>query len=139
MEILLTHDASPWHAEAATLTVADVLLCRPLKIPASVVAAKDALHKNERALTVQWAPSNPPYRLTLTLGVTNHAAVVVFPPSGDAQTAITQRILEPTREADRQLPAALLRPARGRLIQLLDYPAAAKLTGQYRQDHPRPA
>jgi hypothetical protein len=35
------------------------------------------------------------------------------------------------------LPAALVRPRRGRLIWLLDRPAAANLTGHSQEDRPR--
>jgi 6-phosphogluconolactonase len=106
---------------------------------ASLFPGTDALRENDRAVTVGHAPSNPRNRLTLTLGVLNHASVVLFLASGDSKAAIVQRILEPRQQADRQLPAALVRPQRGRLIWLLDRPAAASLTGQYQNDRPRPA
>lgn len=106
---------------------------------ASLFPGTDALHENKRAVAVGHAPSNPRTRLTLTLGVINHATVVLFLASGDNKAAIVQRILEPRHEADRQLPAALVRPQRGRLIWLLDRAAAANLTGEYQEDRPRPA
>ena len=51
--------------------------------------------------------------------------------SGDGKADILKAILEPQQDADRQLPAAIVRPDRGQLIWLLDRPATAKLTGNY--------
>ena len=98
---------------------------------ASLFPGTDALHEQRRWVTVGHAPSNPSTRLTLTLGVINQASVVVFLASGESKAGIITRILEPKQDADRQLPAALVRPERGRLIWLLDRPAAAQLTQQY--------
>ena len=62
----------------------------------------------------------PPPRLTLILGVLNQATVVLFLPSGERTADIIKTILEPQQDADRQLPAALVRQERGRLTWLLD-------------------
>jgi len=104
---------------------------------ASLFPGTDALHEDRRWVTVGHAPSGPPTRLTLTLGVINKATVVLFLASGESKAGIVKTILEPEQESDRQLPAALVRPERGRLIWVLDRAAAAKLTGQYTQSHPR--
>jgi 6-phosphogluconolactonase len=105
---------------------------------ASLFPGTAALQEERRCVTVGEAPSNPRKRLTLTLGVINHATVVVFLATGNGKAAIVQRILEPQEDADRQLPAALVRPEGGRLIWLLDGPAAAKLTEQSKKDRLRP-
>lgn len=104
---------------------------------ASLFPGTDALHERRRWVTVGHAPSGPPTRLTLTLGVINQATVVLFLASGENKAGIVKTILEPEQESDRQLPAALVQPERGRLIWVLDRAAAAKLTGQYTQSHPR--
>jgi 6-phosphogluconolactonase len=104
---------------------------------ASLFPGTDALHERRRWVTVEHAPSGPPTRLTLTLGVINQATVVLFLASGESKAGIVKTILEPEQESDRQLPAALVQPERGRLIWVLDRAAAAKLTGQYTQSHPR--
>ena len=104
---------------------------------ASLFPGTDALHERRRWVTVGHAPSGPPTRLTLTLGVINQATVVLFLASGESKAGIVKTILEPEQESDRQLPAALVQPERGRLIWVLDRAAAAKLTGQYTQSHPR--
>lgn len=104
---------------------------------ASLFPGTDALHEQRRWVTVGRAPVNPSTRLTLTLGVINEATVVLFLASGESKAPILKTILEPMQEPDRQLPAARVRPERGRLIWLLDRPAAAKLTGLYAKDPPR--
>jgi 6-phosphogluconolactonase len=102
---------------------------------ASLFPGTDALREHRRWVTVGHAPSNPHNRLTLTLGVINQATVVLFLASGESKADIVKRILEPQQESDGQLPAALVRPQRGRLIWLLDRPAASKLTGHYTESH----
>jgi 6-phosphogluconolactonase len=106
---------------------------------ASLFPGTPALRETRACVAVGEAPVNPRHRLTLTLGVINHATVVVFLATGDGKAAIVQRILEPQQDADRHLPAALVRPERGRLIWLLDGPAAAMLTDESRKDRQRPA
>ena len=105
---------------------------------ASLFPGTDALHERRRWVAVGHAPSDPPTRLTLTLGVINQATVVLFLASGESKAGIVKTILEPQQESDRQLPAAQVRPERGRLIWVLDRAAAAKLTGHSAQYYPRP-
>lgn len=105
---------------------------------ASLFPGTDALQERRRWVTVGHAPSNPSTRLTLTLGVINQATVVLFLASGESKSDIVKKILEPQQESNRQLPAALVRPERGRLIWLLDRAAAAKLTGPYTEGHGKP-
>jgi 6-phosphogluconolactonase len=104
---------------------------------ASLFPGTDALKETRRWATVGHAPANPRLRLTLTLGVINHATVVLFLANGESKAAAVKAVLEPQQDGDRNLPAALVRPDRGRLIWLLDRPAAAKLTGTYMDERPR--
>jgi len=104
---------------------------------ASLFPGTDALRERRRWVTVGQAPSGPPTRLTLTLGVINQATVVLFLVTGEAKAGIVKSILEPQQETDRLLPAALVRPKGGRLIWLLDPPAAAQLTGHRGGNSPR--
>lgn len=104
---------------------------------ASLFPGTRAMQERRRWVTVGHAPSGPPTRLTLTLGVINQATVVLFLASGEGKADVVRAILEPQKDLDRQLPAALVRPERGRVIWLLDHPAAAKLTGQYTAHHQR--
>jgi 6-phosphogluconolactonase len=104
---------------------------------ASLFPGTEALHERRRWVTVGHAPSDPPTRLTLTLGVINQATVILFLASGEGKAGIVKTILEPQQESDLQLPAALVRPERGRLIWVLDRAAAAELTGYSTQNRPR--
>jgi 6-phosphogluconolactonase len=95
---------------------------------ASLFPRTDAVLERRRWVTVGHAPSGPPIRLTLTLGVINQATVVLFLVSGAEKARIVKTVLEPQQEADRLLPAALVQPERGRLIWFLDSAAAAELS-----------
>ncbi len=97
---------------------------------ASLFPGNDAVRERDRAVTVGQAPSGPSARLTLTLGVINRASVVLFLVTGPDKARIVRTVLEPDTDADRRLPAALVKPEEGRLIWLLDRPAAAELTRQ---------
>ena len=95
---------------------------------ASLFPGTAAVAERQRWVTVGHASSPPQMRLTLTLGVINRATVVLFLVTGAAKAGIVKTILEPANDGARQLPAALVNPKAGRLIWLLDRPAAAELT-----------
>ena len=63
----------------------------------------------------------------MTLGVINRASVILFLVAGAGKAGVVRAILDPKTEAERQLPAALVRPEDGRLVWLLDQAAAAEL------------
>src|SRR5215510_2054995 len=104
---------------------------------ASLFPGTAAVDEHQRWVTVGHAPSDPRTRLTLTLGVINRATVVLFLVTGAAKAHILKTVLEPESDADRQLPSALVHPTSGRLIWLLDSPAAAELTGKGQGAHKR--
>jgi 6-phosphogluconolactonase len=95
---------------------------------ASLFPGTAAVNELQRLVTVGRSPVGQPTRLTLTLGVINRASVVLFLVTGADKARIVKTVLEPASDSDRRLPAALVRPERGRLIWLLDRPAAAELT-----------
>jgi 6-phosphogluconolactonase len=66
-----------------------------------------------------------PQRITFTLPVINAAAHVMFLVAGGEKAKVLKAVLGDTPSG---LPAALVRPTRGRLTWLLDRPAAALLT-----------
>lgn len=94
---------------------------------ASIFPGTSAVEERTRWVTVGQAPSGIPTRLTLTLGVINQASVVLFLVTGADKAATVKQILEPGSAAERRVPAALVKPERGRLIWLLDATAAAQL------------
>lgn len=79
------------------------------------------------AIAVTQSPKDPPTRLTMTLGVINRASVILFLVAGAGKAGVVRAVLDPKTEAERQLPAALVRPEGGRLVWLLDQAAAAEL------------
>jgi 6-phosphogluconolactonase len=94
---------------------------------ASLFPGTAALQENKRIVTVGHAPTGITARLTLTLGVLNHAAVVLFLVTGSSKAQIVRRVLEPESEEDRFLPASRISPASGRLVWMLDQSAAQRL------------
>lgn len=88
---------------------------------ASLFPGSPALDERRALVTTAWAPNPPHHRLTLTLPVLNRAAEVIFLVSGpDKAPALAQIFAaQPTPPP---LPAALVRPTRGRLLWLLDTP-----------------
>lgn len=94
---------------------------------ASLFPGTDALQENSKIVTVGHAPVGVRSRLTLTLGVLNHAAVVLFLVAGPGKAKMVRRVLNPESEADRALPAARISPESGRLVWMLDHAAASQL------------
>lgn len=97
---------------------------------ASLFPGTSALQETKKVVTVGQAPTGIRSRLTLTLGVLNQAAMVLFLVTGKGKADMIRRILEPTSEADRSLPAAKITPKSGQLVWMLDQAAAAGLTRQ---------
>lgn len=95
---------------------------------ASLFPGTAALQEQNRSVTVGHAPTGIRTRLTLTLGVLNHAAVVLFLVTGSGKAEIVRRVIESDSEPDRSLPAAKISPESGRLVWMLDQAAAQQLT-----------
>lgn len=93
---------------------------------ASLFPGTTALHEQSKLVTVGQAPTGIRHRLTLTLGVLNRAAVVLFIVTGSGKAEMVRRVIE--CEADRSLPAARVSPESGRLVWILDLAAAQYLT-----------
>jgi 6-phosphogluconolactonase len=78
-----------------------------------------------------WVARNPvpqlgADRITLTFPVLNAAREVLFVVSGADKAAAARRVLSPSSEEE-PLPAGRVQPSDGRLLWLLDAPAAAQL------------
>lgn len=95
---------------------------------ASLFPGTSALQETKKIVTIGQAPTGIRSRLTLTLGVLNQAAMVLFLVTGKGKADMVRRILEPTYEEDRSLPAAQITPGSGQLVWMLDQAAAAELT-----------
>lgn len=128
-------------AEEYDKTLRDVTQCPPPDIPridlvllglgddghtASLFPGTAALHERSTLVTVGQAPTGIRSRLTLTLGVLNHAAVVLFIVTGAGKSEMVHRVIE--SDTDQLLPASRVSPDTGRLVWILDQAAAQHLT-----------
>jgi 6-phosphogluconolactonase len=95
---------------------------------ASLFPGTAALQERSKLVTVGHAPTGIMRRLTLTLGVLNRAAVVLFVVTGAGKAEMVRRVIESQSEADHALPAARVSPESGRLVWILDQTAAQRLT-----------
>jgi 6-phosphogluconolactonase len=94
---------------------------------ASLFPGASILRDHQRVIAATQSPKDPPNRLTMTLAVINRANVILFLVAGAGKAGIVKAILDPKTEAERQLPASLVAPEKGRLIWFLDRAAAAEL------------
>ena len=94
---------------------------------ASLFPGSPALRDHQRVIAATQSPKDPPNRLTMTLAVINRASVILFLAIGTGKAGVVRAILDPKTEAERQLPASLVKPEVGRLIWFLDRGAAAEL------------
>ena len=95
---------------------------------ASLFPGSPVLRDNQSLIAASQSPKDPPKRLTMTLGVINRASVILFLVAGTGKAKVVRAILDPKTEAERQLPASLVAPEKGRLIWFLDRAAAAELS-----------
>ena len=97
---------------------------------ASLFPGASILRDQRHMIAAAQSPKDPPNRLTMTLAAINRASVILFLATGTSKAGIVRAILDPKTEAERQLPAALVKPEEGRLIWFLDRAAAAELPMQ---------
>jgi 6-phosphogluconolactonase len=100
---------------------------------ASLFPHTPVLNERARLVVPNRSPKGIPQRLTLTVPVVNQAQTVVFLVSGSGKAAAVKAVLEDRNSNGAQWPAKLIRPERGRLLWLLDHPAAAQLTVERQQ------
>ncbi len=93
---------------------------------ASLFPRSPVLKDKEHTVAAPFVEQFAAHRLTLTLRTLNAAETIVFLVTGEAKAAALLAVFESDAVEDDSLPAALVRPARGELIWLLDE-AAAKL------------
>ena len=90
---------------------------------ASLFPHTPALRETRVLVTVGQAPVWPHQRLTLTLPTLNRAGSVLFLVAGADKGAALAQVFHPD-PGQPALPASLVHPTRGRLLWLLDEPAA---------------
>jgi len=93
---------------------------------ASLFPGSVALKETQRLVVANFVDKLSAHRLTLTLPVLNHGAEVAFLVAGHAKAAVVNAILG-TKTAAPILPAAQVRPVRGRLVWLVTQDAAVHL------------
>ena len=72
--------------------------------------------------------ASPQPQLTLTIGVINHASVILFLVTGPNKAHILKRVIERQRTDPIVYPAESIQPEGGRLLWYLDQAAAAELS-----------
>lgn len=94
---------------------------------ASLFPGTPILQDHQRVIAATQSPKDPPNRLTMTLAVINRASVILFLATGIGKAGVVRAILDPKTEADRRLPASLVKPEDGRLMWFLGRAAASEL------------
>lgn len=89
---------------------------------ASLFPGTEALTVSDRLVTSNYVPRLDSWRITFTFHLINGARTVAFLAEGESKA---ERVAQVLSGAD--LPAARVRPVRGRLVWLLDQSAAAGL------------
>lgn len=107
----------------------------------SLFPGSDALRRTDRLVLALWVEKLQAYRITLSLPVLNQALLVVFMVSGAAKADVLRAVLDGPERPD-ALPAQAVRPSNGRVLWLVDRPAAARLcvagaTSQTSAQNPR--
>jgi 6-phosphogluconolactonase len=92
---------------------------------ASLFPDTTALTETHRLVVANWVPKFKTHRITFTYPVLNAAACVTFLAEGPGKAAIVHEILE---NSTADLPAQRVRPTNGKLIWMLDEPAASALS-----------
>jgi 6-phosphogluconolactonase len=92
---------------------------------ASLFPGTSALTENQRLVVANWVPKFNTDRITFTFPVLNAAACVIFLLSGADKAATLQEVLE-NKSAD--LPSQKVCPVNGKLIWMVDEPAARILS-----------
>ena len=92
---------------------------------ASLFPGTAALNETQRLVVANWVPKFSAHRLTFTFPVLNAAACVIFLASGPDKAAILHEVLE---NSSADLPSQRVHPSNGKLLWLIDGPAATALS-----------
>ncbi len=95
---------------------------------ASLFPGMASLTEGTRWVVPSVAPQIPRARLSLTLGVINHASVILFLVTGPNKAHVLRRVIERQPTDPVLYPAELVQPESGRLLWYLDQPAASELS-----------
>jgi len=93
---------------------------------ASLFPYTEGLNEIGRLAIANHVPQKDTWRISLTWPVINQGTEVVFEVTGAGKAEVLAEVLTGSRDPER-LPSQLIRPSNGKLLFLLDEPAAAKL------------
>ena len=96
---------------------------------ASLFPGTTALHERQRLVVSNWVAKFQSYRITMTTPVLNNADLVIFLVSGAEKAQPLRVVLEGQKQTD-LFPAQLIEPTHGKLLWLVDQPAARHLKGK---------
>jgi 6-phosphogluconolactonase len=96
---------------------------------ASLFPDTSGLAENSRLVIANWVEKFGAYRLSFTFPVLNHAAEAMFLVAGGAKAEIVKKVLGDDATPGKY-PAQRINPTAGRLLWLLDQPAAQLLKAQ---------
>ncbi len=94
---------------------------------ASLFPGTHALDVSDRIVTANYVPKLDSHRLTFTARLINAARLVVFLVTGEGKAEALQAVLEGERDPH-TYPSQLVAPENGRLVWLMDEPAARLLS-----------
>jgi 6-phosphogluconolactonase len=93
---------------------------------ASLFPGTGVLHEESRLVVANRVEQFQAYRITLTLPVLNNADFTMFIVSGNEKAEMLKKVIEEKHPTP--FPAQLIEPKHGRLLWLVDQPAASQLT-----------
>jgi 6-phosphogluconolactonase len=95
---------------------------------ASLFPGSDGLKDQSHLVIANWVEKFKTHRITFTFPVLNNAAEVIFLASGADKAEMLHDVLEV--EHTPPYPSQLIQPTDGKLLWIVDEPAAAKLTNR---------
>ena len=98
---------------------------------ASLFPGTRALGETKKWVVANWVDKLKTFRITMCVPVLNNAAMVIFLISGPQKAAVLRDVLEGDFQPD-HLPSQRIHPVNGKLLWLVDQPAAARLS-RYRR------
>jgi 6-phosphogluconolactonase len=94
---------------------------------ASLFPRAPQLHERQRAVVASQSPKGVKPRITFTVPLINQARAILMLVSGTGKARAVRTALEEASVPAEDCPAKLVRPVEGRMIWILDEPAAAGL------------
>ena len=93
---------------------------------ASLFPDSAALEEKSRLVVANWVEKFKTHRITFTFPVLNRAAEIMFLANGADKAEMLHQVLE--GKSTPPLPSQRVQPSDGKLLWMLDEPAAAKLS-----------